>query len=108
MIKVQLMHFAERLRKPSTLLSMISQGVSILLMLGVKVDQSLIMTVATAGCSILVMLGILSNPDSQKKGYGDDILICSSTGEDEKHVKVNGQMVCEKCGAVYNPLAVRG
>jgi uncharacterized membrane protein len=102
-MKVQLKQFALRLRKPSTLLSLISQAVSILLLLGVHLDQTVIMGVAAAVCSILVTLGVLSNPDTAKKGYGDDMYPCSSTGELEKHVPVNGQMVCEKCGSVYTP-----
>jgi uncharacterized membrane protein len=102
-MKVQLMHFANRLRKPSTIISLISQVVSILLLLGVHVDQSAVMGVAAAACSVMVTLGVLNNPDSEKKGFGDDILTCSSSGLPEKHVMVNGQMVCQKCGSVYVP-----
>ncbi|MDR1705155.1 MAG: hypothetical protein LBS19_10810 [Clostridiales bacterium] len=102
-MKQQLMLFVTRLKKPSTLISLISQVVSILLLLGVHVDQNAIMSVAAAGCSVLVTMGVLSNPDTKKKGYGDDLLTCSKEGKLCKHVMVNGQMVCEDCGAVYTP-----
>jgi uncharacterized membrane protein len=102
-MKVQITQFCKRLNKPSTIISVVSQVVSTLLLLGVHVDQSMVMGVAAAGCSIMVTMGILNNPDTQKKGFGDDLLICSSSGKLEKHVMVNGQMVCEVCGSVYVP-----
>ncbi|MDR1754399.1 MAG: hypothetical protein LBR74_05770 [Eubacterium sp.] len=102
-MNAQLKSFICRLRKPSTIISIISQVLSILLLLGIRVDQSLIMSIAAAGCSILVAFGILSNPDTVKKGFGDDIYPCSSTGDLEKHLMVNDQMVCQVCGSIYKP-----
>ncbi len=102
-MKDQLVAYMGRLRKPSTLLSLVSQVVSILLLLGIHINQSAVMAVAAAVCSLMVTLGILSNPDTAKNGYGDDILTCSVSGKKEKHVLVNGQMVCQNCGTVYQP-----
>jgi uncharacterized membrane protein len=104
-MKEQLKQYAARLRKPSTLLSITSQIVSILLLLGVHLDQTAIMGVAAGVCSLLATLGILSNPDTENKGFGDDILHCSKDGRLEKHVTVNGQQVCQNCGTVYTPPA---
>ena len=50
-----------RLKRPSTLLSLVSQVAALLLLIGFKIDQNAIMGIATAACSILITLGILSN-----------------------------------------------
>lgn len=102
-MKEQLMQMLHRLKKPSVLLSIVSQVVAVLLMLGFDVNEGMVMSVAVGISSVLVTLGILSNPDAHKSGYGDDILTCSASGNLEPHVMVNGQMVCANCGAVYNP-----
>ncbi len=103
MNKAQLKNFVTRLRKPSILIGLVSQVISVLILVGVRVDQTAVMGVVTAITSILVTMGVLSNPDTKKKGFGDDIYPCSLTGELEQHVLVNGQLVCQKCGAVYDP-----
>lgn len=90
-----------RLQKPSVILSIASQIISILIIFGVQVNGSLVMTAVAAMCSVLVTLGILSNPDTLKKTYGDDLLVCSSSGTPEPHVEINGQMICATCGAVH-------
>ena len=82
---------------------MLSQVVSILLLLDVNINENLIVSIATIVCSILVALGILSNPDTENKGYGEDYLYCFTDGKNTCHVKINGQMVCKKCGTIYNP-----
>lgn len=90
-----------RLKKPSTILSLISQIVSILLLLGFNLNENLIISIATAACAVLVTLGILSNPDTEKKGYGDDFFYCAKDGKKTHHLKINGQMVCKDCGTIY-------
>ena len=90
-----------RLQKPSTILSLVSQVLSILIILGVHINTAAVTTIAALGCSALVTLGVLSNPDTVNKGYGDDILECSEEGVRTQHVEVNGQMLCKECGAVY-------
>jgi uncharacterized membrane protein len=101
--KVQWQLVLSRLRRPSVIMSVASQLISLLMILGVHLNQNTIMTVVTIGCTMLASLGILSNPDTQKGGFGDDILTCSATGKKEPHVMVNGQLVCKSCGAVYEP-----
>lgn len=102
-MRAQLLIIVKRLKNPSVILSIVSQIVTILLMVGIKVNQNVILAIATALCSIFVTLGIISDPDSTKLGYGDDILPCSITGEDQKHVLINGKMVCVKSGAEFVP-----
>ena len=92
-----------RLKKPSVVLSVVSQILSLLLIFGVKIDENLVMQIAVILCSIFVTLGVMQNPDTQKKGYGDDILKCSRTGEMEPHVMVDNRMVCVNCGTEYTP-----
>lgn len=99
----QLQLIIKRLKNPSVILSLVSQVITILLLIGVKINENTVMTVATAACSIFITLGIISNPDSTKVGYGDDILPCALTGENQQHVQINGKMVCVTSGAVYNP-----
>ena len=101
-----MLHFKillNRLKKPSVVLSVTSQIVTILLLFGFNVNESLVLAIVTAACSILVTLGILSNPDTQNKTYGEDLLVCSSTGELAQHTQIGGQMVCNSSGAVHQP-----
>ncbi|MDR2933291.1 MAG: hypothetical protein LBV27_09310 [Oscillospiraceae bacterium] len=97
----QLRCILKRLQRPSVLLSLVSQFVSIMIMFGFNINENMIMAAATIVCSMLATLGIVSNPDTQKNGFGDDILVCSKSGEMEPHVMVAGQMVCKNCGAAY-------
>ena len=90
-----------RLQKPSTILSIVSQIISIVILLGVNVDVSEVTTITAIICSILVTMGILSNPDTVNGGYGDDILECGAEGLQTAHVQVNGKMLCKDCGAVH-------
>lgn len=102
-MNVQLQQILTRLKKPSVILSLVSQIASILMVAGIPVDKGFLVTVSAMICSALVTLGVLSNPDSTKSGYGDDFLTCSNSGEVERHVLVNGQMVCVNCGAIRQP-----
>ena len=87
-----------RLKQPSVVLSLVSQITTLLLLFGFQIDPQQLMTFATIVCSILVTLGIMSNPDSNHKGYGDDILICPNCNKPTLHVAVKGKMVCKTCG----------
>lgn len=100
-MKEQMKLMLGRLRKPSVLLSVVSNVISISLLLGANIDENMIMQVAVIGCSILVMLGVMNNPDTEKSGFGDDLLLCANSGRLEPHVRINGKMVCKKCGAEY-------
>lgn len=91
-----------RLKKPSVILSLVSQIASVPIVFGLNVDKNIIITVAAILCNVLVTLGILSNPDTETKGYGDDVFVCTGCGQEQPHVIVNGQLVCKNCGTVYN------
>lgn len=108
MMMDQLKLTLSRLKKPSVIISLVSQIAPILILLGFNIDEHALMTVTYALCSILVTLGILSNPDTNQKGYSDDLLTCSNDGLLSPHVMVNGQMVCKNCGAVYQPQGSKG
>ena len=102
-MSIQLKLLISSLKQPSVILSIASRIISVMLLLGFQVNQSVVLAVVTACCSIMVTPGIMSNPDSTKKGYGDDLLTCSNSGKKELHTRINGQMVCTVCGAVYDP-----
>lgn len=89
-----------RLRKPSVVLSIVSQIMTILMLLKAPVDVELVTGIAAAACSVLTLLGIMSNPDTQKKTYGDDIQFCDTCQQQTQHTTVNGKAVCQRCGTV--------
>lgn len=102
-MKQQILQILKRLRKPSVLLSIVSQIVAILLMFGFNINQSNVMTIASLMCTLLVTIGILSNPDAPTKGDSSDMKICSKTGKLEKHVLIKEQWICTECGAAHTP-----
>lgn len=94
----QLKIILTRLRNPAVITSLVSEGIAILLLLNVDIDVNMVAGVLATLTSMLVVLGVLSNPDTKKKGYGDDIAICSGCGEETQHVLVGGELVCKDCG----------
>lgn len=98
----QLKIIQERLKKPSVIISLISQVGGIILLISHNSDINLITKIIIAVCSILVTLGILSNPDSRKAFYGDDICNCKNCHKPSAHVIVNGILVCRECGCPCN------
>ena len=94
----QLQVIFKRLKKPSVLISVSSQIVTILLLLNVYVDVDVVSAIITGICSILVLLGIVSDPETQNKGYGDDLIECSGCHHKTRHIMINGKMVCTNCG----------
>jgi len=100
-IVIDLERLISRLKQPSVLLSLVSQGISIFILMGFNLNEDLIKSLAAIICSILVTLGILSNPDTKNRGYGDDILFCICDGKNAQHVRVNGHMICQKCGNIH-------
>ncbi|NLD19000.1 MAG: hypothetical protein GX663_01955 [Clostridiales bacterium] len=88
----------ERLKKPSVLISIASQIATILVLFNIHVDMDIVSTVITGLFSILVLLGIISDPTTQTKRYGDDLLECSNCHKLIRHVMVNGKMLCTECG----------
>ncbi|MEG2000204.1 MAG: phage holin [Evtepia sp.] len=94
----QIKTILERLKNPSVLMSILAQITSLLILFQIHVDMNLVNGVMTAVSSILILLGILSDPNTQKKGYGDDIMTCADCGETGVHYKINGKMTCKNCG----------
>lgn len=97
----QLKILLQRLRKPSVLLSLASQVVSLLIVFGFNVNTDAVIKAVTIITSILATLGILSNPDSTKAGYNDDILHCLNDDDKTQHVFVNGEYLCKDCGTTF-------
>lgn len=95
----------KRLGKPSVIMSIVSQGIAILTLLHINVDSSVVMGVVAGISSILVLLGIMSDPNTQTGGYGDDILYCEHCKDDREFVTIGQRMICKECGHPYNPLA---
>ncbi|MEG0570305.1 MAG: hypothetical protein RR497_01530 [Oscillospiraceae bacterium] len=88
-----------RLKNPSVILSIVSQVITILVLLKVDVDASIVTGIVAAICSIFVLLGIMSNPSTQKISYADDIYTCENCGEKNAHVLVGDELVCSSCGS---------
>lgn len=90
-----------RLKNPSVVLSIFAQIITILSLLNVNVDLTIAKGILTAVCSILVLLGIMSNPTTENKGYGDDMLLCSHCNKKSPHVLICGEMICTECGCIF-------
>lgn len=90
----------ERLKNPKTLMSIIAQVLALLVLFGINVNQSLVLTAGAAFCAILGTIGIISYPEKNNEPW-DAMLLCSRCDSVEPHVRVNGQLVCKKCGAVH-------
>lgn len=99
----QLLLIIQRLKKPSVLISIFSQIITLLILFGIDIDKGIAITAVTSICSILTLLGILSDPDSQHKGYSDDILVCSHCHKPSQHILINGKYICKECGCEYIP-----
>lgn len=98
----QLKIILKRLKNPSVLISIASQIVSMLVLLNVDIDAQLVMGIIAGLSSILVALGIISNPDTKKKSFGDDLLFCEHCGKISQHTVVAGKLICKECGHVYS------
>lgn len=93
-----------RLKSPSVIISIVSQVAAILVLLGHTVDANLVTTMAAAVCSLLVTLGILSDPNTQNKGFGDDLRYCDHCGAVTPHITITGTLTCRNCGDQTTPL----
>ena len=99
---MQLKIFLQRLRKPSVVISIVSQIAILLISFGFDVNHNAVLQFAEIICSLFVFIGIMHNPDAKSKGYGDDILECSNEHEKEPHVLINGRLVCKICSTYYD------
>ena len=92
----------KRLLKPKVFISIASEVISILVLFNINIDMNIVTAIITSAFSILIFLGIISDPNTQKKGYGDDIFKCTTCNKTTEHVLVNGQMTCRGCGGIHN------
>ena len=71
---IDLKTILKRLKNPSVLISIASEIVVIFMLFNVGIGVNVVSGTLTAISSILVLLGILSNPDTENKGYGEDTI----------------------------------
>lgn len=88
------------MKHPAVLISLVSEFVALLVVFNIDVDRAAVMTSVTTICSVLVAMGILSNPDTEKKGFSDDIKFCKNCQKDSVHIKVGDEWRCKDCGAL--------
>lgn len=98
----QLKLILKRLKNPSVIISIASQIISILILCNVDVNAKLASGIIASATSILVALGILSNPDTKKKSFSDDLYYCKDCGKLSQHTMIAGKMVCNDCGNEYS------
>ena len=87
-----------RLADPTVLISVASQVVAVLVLLGIEVDVTLVTSVITAAFPILTLLGIVSGPDAKLQAYADDVAVCPRCGKLTPHVYIAGKLTCRNCG----------
>jgi len=83
-----------RLRNSTVVLGVTSNLISLVMLLGYKLDQSLVMSVVTIICSILALLGIMSNPDN----HSGNRFYCPICKAHTLHVDVAEEKLCSICG----------
>ena len=98
---IQLKNMLKRLKNPSVVLSIVSQVITVMVLLNIDVDKSAIMGIVTTVCSVFTLMGIMSNPDTKNKGYLDDVLTCTNCNGKTVHVKEGEAMVCVDCGTEH-------
>ncbi|MFI3208769.1 MAG: hypothetical protein R3Y40_06490 [Eubacteriales bacterium] len=101
----QLRLIVKRLRKPSVIASLTSQIITMLVLLGIEINTTLVTSVISCLTSIFIILGIFSNPDAKRRGYRDDISPCTKCNGMTQHVMVADEMVCTICGCSSNDLS---
>ncbi len=94
----QLKIILSRLKNPSVVLSIVSQIITVLALLKIDDNISIVTKIVIGVCSVFVLLGIISNPSSKKFGYGDDILNCQNCNKDTLHTFIYNNFVCVECG----------
>ena len=94
---VQFRLILQRLRKPTIMMSVASQILTILILCGIKIDEAAIMTIATALCALLSTIGILSSADIKKKNKAGDV---PDENKVQQNVLTSGSIVCKNCGTV--------
>jgi len=70
-MKTKTLAVLTRLKNPTVVLSITSNFITLGLLLGYKLNESLILSVVTILCSTFVTLGIMSNPDKPSSDEKD-------------------------------------
>ena len=87
-----------RLKSPTVVLSIASNIISLSLLLGYKLNESVVMATVTILCSILVTLGIMKNPDVNM----DNMHLCLNCKEKTFHVEAAGNKICTICATALD------
>lgn len=104
---MQLKCVLKRLKKPSVIISIVSQIITLLVIFDINIDKNEIVKGLSLVCSILITLGIVSNPDTIKRGYLDDIAYCEKCLCKSKHILIDGDMRCELCGKINKNMSIK-
>lgn len=94
------MNNIKKLKKPSVLAGIISQIITLIVLFDHHVYARIFQMGLTVAVSTLTIMGILSNPNTRKKGFGDDIHFCEGCQKHSVHIYANGKLVCSGCGFV--------
>jgi len=92
-----------RLKNPVVVLSIASQLISLFVLMGYHVNESLILSLLAIVCSILIALGIMTNP--APRGEGGDSLLCSTCEEKTLHIQAGKSRFCSNCGKIHTDSA---
>ena len=87
----------EKIKKPTILLAVVSEVVTILMLFDLKVDQNLVMTAVTSLSSILIMVGIMSDPYKKNDNNEHVLAYCPHCDKTTWHIMVDGKEICREC-----------
>ncbi len=93
--------FWRNLKNPQTLSTVASQIVAMLLLVGVRMDEEIVLTVIGMAIGLLSTLGLIHKSESSDLGLYAKRLHCSRSGKLTTHLLIGGRMICRDCGAVY-------
>ncbi|MFI3227019.1 MAG: hypothetical protein R3Y09_06345 [Clostridia bacterium] len=94
------MNNLKKLKKTSVLTGIGSQILTIIVLFDPTPQARLFQMGLTVFISTIAILGILSNPNTKKKGFSDDIHFCEGCSKNTVHIYTNGKLICSGCGFV--------
>lgn len=97
----QVLLYLQRLKKPSIFFTLAAQLFSFGLFLIGQETLALITVAPPAFALFLSLMGILSDPDAEKKGFGDDFAYCKHCGVKTRYVNIAGKRYCRICGTIH-------
>ena len=93
--------FLRNLKNPKTLLTVATQIVAMLILVGVQMDEEIVLTAIGMMVGLLSTLGVIHKTEASDLGICVKRMTCSRSGRQTIHLLIGGQMVCKECGAVY-------